>query len=1204
MDPICDPGTLHQFQFTMPADNNDGSANLFCGGTRENVAYFSFIAWTDNMEITLRPTNCSLPPSSSKKGIQASIFSLDENCEAIIEDSDCSCSPNVEDIMFVLAGLVPGRQYYIFLDGCANINFEGDVCDIEVLINLDATILPAYSLPPNMELSIEDSSGEEIYCEGETVVIDIAAIRGNDVNYEFTIQELYEDGTLNTQIIDTDTFAQLLIVEGLEKIYFDVLVSGSCDPGILVRDSILISDTDLEIFRDTSICFGETLILPFWQGSILNQEGFYSDTIVQSSGCKLVQQIQLDFYPLQTAQVDTLVCDFPISVAGEIINAPISNQRIVLAGQDMNGCDSIIDLTVREAFFDGLIQILDCNDAGVKLGFEVDTNSDFDSLNLVWEYDASISTEDTLWIANNNPVILHVEFFINGVSCNMDFSENITPLIFDGNFVAECSDGMVDLSFMESSSAHDNATYNWIIDGAPMFFDATSITIDITAEVMLEVTASNASQYCTFLFGPFQYWENEIIGDIAPISCLDDSIMLIFELLQGDIDNAIYNWSSSNGENFNSDTIHIPASNEIFLELDLESNGNNCKYNLGPYTFNNEINCDESCIDASLDFTANIDTFCYDINNGVVSLPLAVNAVSNMGLTGTGSWLNPEVDNNGIFTIQNFIDSTYVFEYLYDEDGCRTTGSFVLTVLEMPNIEIAAANDSFCLDQTIQLNANINGSYDEVIWDLGDATYISGDLSGPGPIEITLPDASIYVFSASANNGSCRSSSELITIEGVASPLFPIIDCVPSANEIELSWTGTSDCNDSYEIYLDGTLIETTTDTEYTIPNLVSNTVYNIEVVHVYDCICRGSIFDQMECMTSDCANINLQLEQDIIRLCHPSEALQELVYSFDNSDPLFDPAIIWEGSNVDQNGMFDATGLDAGSYMIKLSLIEGSCLYTDSVELLLLEAPNIDLVVSTSNCLGDNSGSLRILVNSLAMIDQLTINGDAVNDPSAVPILTDVDYTVIAIDENGCSTEESVNLSSSQASLLTILGPDTLLLDSIGVYNFNVEPLISTSTLPIFNWYVDGLLVCTDSLTGSCSNLPLSGSEDFEICLEITYNEDCLLSNCKTIKIQEIEADFYFPNAFSPISTNGTNDNWRIYSNADNFMVNELKIYDRWGNLVHKLKDQAAENGSILLWDGRREEEKLNSAVFIYLIDLQVGNTIYTRKGSLTLIK
>ena len=85
-------------------------------------------------------------------------------------------------------------------------------------------------------------------------------------------------------------------------------------------------------------------------------------------------------------------------------------------------------------------------------------------------------------------------------------------------------------------------------------------------------------------------------------------------------------------------------------------------------------------------------------------------------------------------------------------------------------------------------------------------------------------------------------------------------------------------------------------------------------------------------------------------------------------------------------------------------------------------------------------------------------------------------------------------------------------------------------------------------------------------------------------------------PNAFSP---NADNVNDVLFVRGENLMEINLKIFDRWGELVFETQDQSVG------WDGTFKGEKLDPDVYVYhLTVICVDQTENLIKGNITLMR
>ncbi|WP_116127820.1 LamG-like jellyroll fold domain-containing protein [Lewinella sp. IMCC34183] len=91
-----------------------------------------------------------------------------------------------------------------------------------------------------------------------------------------------------------------------------------------------------------------------------------------------------------------------------------------------------------------------------------------------------------------------------------------------------------------------------------------------------------------------------------------------------------------------------------------------------------------------------------------------------------------------------------------------------------------------------------------------------------------------------------------------------------------------------------------------------------------------------------------------------------------------------------------------------------------------------------------------------------------------------------------------------------------------------------------------------------------------------------------------------YIPNAFSP-DGNGSNDLFRLYSTYGDLRVEELRIYDRWGGLVHE-SAQFSEQELTGWWNGTVGGKPSATGVYTYSLRYTCRNLPFESSGSLLL--
>ena len=130
------------------------------------------------------------------------------------------------------------------------------------------------------------------------------------------------------------------------------------------------------------------------------------------------------------------------------------------------------------------------------------------------------------------------------------------------------------------------------------------------------------------------------------------------------------------------------------------------------------------------------------------------------------------------------------------------------------------------------------------------------------------------------------------------------------------------------------------------------------------------------------------------------------------------------------------------------------------------------------------------------------------------------------------------------------------------------------------YEWSVDGApIACTN-----CPTLDISTETEQSYSLTITDQNGCVASaniNVLIIVIRKV----YVPNVFTP-NNDGINDWFTVYSNQDVTLVNVLRVFNRWGDLLFEANDfqpNAPEAG----WDGSFKTQRLQPAVFVYYTEV-----------------
>ena len=113
-----------------------------------------------------------------------------------------------------------------------------------------------------------------------------------------------------------------------------------------------------------------------------------------------------------------------------------------------------------------------------------------------------------------------------------------------------------------------------------------------------------------------------------------------------------------------------------------------------------------------------------------------------------------------------------------------------------------------------------------------------------------------------------------------------------------------------------------------------------------------------------------------------------------------------------------------------------------------------------------------------------------------------------------------------------------------------------------------------------------------------MSLGEDCIDIHEVTILVKDPEVE-QPPSAFSP-NGDGWNDTW-VIKNIEAYPDNEVRIYNRWGQIIYKQIGYTPENA----FDGSRHGQQLPDATYYFIVELNtelVTRTLF--QGTVVIIR
>ena len=283
---------------------------------------------------------------------------------------------------------------------------------------------------------------------------------------------------------------------------------------------------------------------------------------------------------------------------------------------------------------------------------------------------------------------------------------------------------------------------------------------------------------------------------------------------------------------------------------------------------------------------------------------------------------------------------------------------------------------------------------------------------------------------------------------------------------------------------------------------------------------------------------------------------------------------------------------LAIGTYIVIISDDHG-CTKVDTT---IVPDATPDVFITTTDstsCFGSdyNDGAAHILAISLQNSPyEYSIDGGAGQFSGDFYLLSAGDHFIHAVNYHGCKSDTTVSVLEP-LPVLAEINIDTLVL-RLGETK-QIQVLYQNVVNPTFNWTPAEGLSCID-----CANPWVSPyyRGDYTVTVSVVnHNATCYTSASVHVEV-EPHKPVFIPNSFSP-NGDGNNDLFMIYGEDIKFV--DLKIFNRWGELVYKANNQLAG------WDGTYKGEMQLPNVFTYTAKITfLDDKTFTNNGTVTLIR
>lgn len=257
-----------------------------------------------------------------------------------------------------------------------------------------------------------------------------------------------------------------------------------------------------------------------------------------------------------------------------------------------------------------------------------------------------------------------------------------------------------------------------------------------------------------------------------------------------------------------------------------------------------------------------------------------------------------------------------------------------------------------------------------------------------------------------------------------------------------------------------------------------------------------------------------------------------------------------------------------AGTYTLTVTDQNG-CMQSSSITI--KEALAVDFTVEKTDPLcPEDLGSIRIIKTS-GGIDPIrfTINGQSTSS-TQIDQLTPGKYIITGIDALGCMTHDTVEIIAAQKWNPSLKNTYTL--------DAGTSLLINFDTLGIKK-----VIVNPSDHINPLDDLHIVFSPDQEMIYFLTLIDENGCEYVQEIKlIIQRNDDIHAPNIFTPNGDN-LNDEWQAQVGSS-INIESLKIYDRWGSLIHSTA------GNTASWNGKIKGENAMPGVYVIVLNYKTS--------------
>ena len=306
-------------------------------------------------------------------------------------------------------------------------------------------------------------------------------------------------------------------------------------------------------------------------------------------------------------------------------------------------------------------------------------------------------------------------------------------------------------------------------------------------------------------------------------------------------------------------------------------------------------------------------------------------------------------------------------------------------------------------------------------------------------------------------------------------------------------------------------------------------------------------------------------------------------------------------GLNLDPlTGAINTTGSSPGIYQVVYSVSFCNTLAKDTFELTVHALPNLlSLTGGAYNCLLQTFDSVLLYLNaSYPVTVDWTLNGtEQVTFGASDPVFLGTQnglYELVSITDQYCTRtiNGTILLDSLNVPQTPIVSGDSTICSNDPPPSYE---LINANPNGTISWFGDANL--TEYLGSGNSFYPENDSSATYYVLQ-TVN-GCA-GQAQSFYVEVIACNLIIPTAFTP-DGDGDNDLWEIVGLDAQFPLNQVKVYNRWGDLIYTSVEG---NYALSPWDGTYNDKNLPVGSYYFILEKSTDGSIEPINGTVSILR